>query len=208
MAQLAALLPVVLVACAAAQASISGSCHADVLINNVQESALSGDEVENICRIAAQKIASETGHEPGDVMTRVFPGDYNAPWSPTKKRPPADMFLASTIQNCRSAKVVLGIFRGPQFNQDLLEALKPVVQASPAVKGQLTVLGVSVIPATMDASALPPAPGSEGSSSSMGWLWAIIGMAALGGVGFFAMKKMKEGQDEGSEEEGGPFTGH
>jgi len=204
------LLLVTAVAGAAAQASLSGSCHADVLVNNAKVSALSSHEVQQICQVVAQTIAAETGHTPGEVMTRVFSGDYNAPWSPSQNRPSADLFIASIIQNCQAPKVVLAKFKSLALAQKLLSALNPVVSSSSALTGPLTVGATSVIPANMDASAIPtPAPtdSASGGSSFGGFIaiLALLGLAAGAGY-FYVMNKQRDRDD--SEDETAPFTGH
>lgn len=207
------------VACAAAQAPQSGSCHADVLLGNIREKDLTNEEVQSMCQVASQKIAAEVGSAPADVSTHVFPGDYNAPWSPSVNRPQADLFLASIIRNCRSASVVMGIFRGPQLAEDLLAELNSVLGSSPALTGALTVSGTAVVPAESvpggvapELPAMAPRPASQAattSSPSFGWIFVVLALlVALAAAVPMVMKRLKEGREEESDDERAAFTGH
>lgn len=196
--------------------AVGQSCHGDVLLNYVKFSDLSCEEVQQVVQTAAKRIASEIGHVETDVSTRVFPGDFDAHWSPRKNRPPADVFLGSTIKNCKSPSDVLHVFQGPRLAQDLLVELKSLLENSGARTGQLAIRATSVTPAKelnpeFSAEFVKSGVGADctGSSSSMGWVLALVVLAIVAGVaGFFVMKKMKDAQPEDSDDDSRPFTGH
>mmetsp|Transcript_16223 Transcript_16223/g.35122 ORF Transcript_16223/g.35122 Transcript_16223/m.35122 type:complete len:232 (-) Transcript_16223:55-750(-) len=202
------------------------SCHADLLVNGVQVSAMSAEEQRTLSVAVATEVAAELGKDPGDVLSRVFPGNYNAPWSPSHGRPPADAFLASLVNKCNSAEMVLGVFRGPQLQTKLVAAIEKSLAGSSGVRGGVTVLGASVVPAQTNsaspelpapsAAPLPPqagvpssAPQSSASSSSFlgssGWMFIVAGVFLLGGVGLcVAIRNRQKYEDE----ESYAFTGH
>merc|ERR1712154_10792 len=91
----------------------------------------------------------------------------DASWSPSAHRPPADMFLASVIENCRSAKMVLGIFRGPQLEHRITKGLQTELAGSAAVKGTIAIIGTSVVPDALITTTKPHLRAStEGSSDA------------------------------------------
>jgi len=191
------------------------SCHGDVLINNVKHSGLSCEEVQQMVQTAAKRIASEIGHVETDVTTRVFPGDYNAHWSPSKHRPPADLFVASIIKNCNSPKAVLDVFKGPRLAQDLLVELKTMLEGSSARTGQVAIRATSVTPAKELNAIDSPEFAQAGigadcaPSSSMGWMLGLLVLVIVGGAALALVnKKMKDGRQDDSDDDSRPFTGH
>jgi len=215
----------------------SSSCHADLLVKGINFAALSPQVQQQAGQAVAQKIATETGMSSNDVMSKVLAGNYNAPWSPSAGRPPADAFLASLVRQCKSAEMVLGVFRGPQLQAGGVEALKGALANTNAVTGAITIIGASVVPeklvTTTDPPSLPiPQPGQgaaapplpaqtpsvetdaapqKGAASSgpgQGWLFIGIGVLLVAACGIpFVISRIKQAQQE-DDEEMYAFTGH
>jgi hypothetical protein len=168
--QLLALILAVLAVQVVPQSGTTTSCHADLLVKGINFAAMSPQVQQQVGQAVSQKISLETGMAQQDVMSKVLAGNYNAPWSPSAGRPPADAFVASLVRECQSAEMILGVFRGPQLQAAVVEALKSSLANTNALSGAISIIGASVVPeklvTTTHAPGLPiPQPGTGGGAA-------------------------------------------
>merc|ERR1719382_1010588 len=143
-------------------AASTASCHADLLVQGINFGALTEQEKTAVGTAVRQKIALETGMAESDVMSKIFAGNYNAPWSPSANRPQAAAFMASLVNKCQSAEMVLGVFRGPQLQEAVESALVSSVPQR-AVEGGIKIIGASVVPEKLTTTT----PGASGGSPQL-----------------------------------------
>merc|ERR1711971_135118 len=134
---------------------------------------------------------------PQNVLSKTFPGDYNAGWSPVEGRPRADMFMASLIPNCASTEMVLGVMRGPQLQETVIKAVRRAVRTSlrgsRLLTGDVEIIGASVVPShEEDPNLSSPPTGSGGGASVLGFIMMGFGAALFAGCGWPSLKKKLE----------------
>jgi len=187
----------------------AGGCHADMLISGVNYAAMSPTDQQYVSQAVSTAVANEIGTSPQNVLSKTFPGSYNAAWSPVEGRPNADLFMASLIPQCSSTEMVLGVMRGPQLQETVIKAVRSALSRSRSLSGEVEIIGASVV-AAKDEELHPGASGSgSGGSSIVGFVMMGFGASLFAFCGWPSFKKKLEPlvRKEPNEEEY-PFTGH
>lgn len=198
------------------------SCHADLLVRGIEYVSLTPAMQTEVGRAVAQTVAEEAGLAGEDVLDKIFPGNYNAKWSPSAGRPEADVFLATLVNKCGSAEMILGVFRGPQLQAKIIATLNAHLANTGAVRQKIEIIGASVVPETAAtdgtiSNAGQPAnpelvPGSPNISSagSPGWMYVVMGLMVLGVMSCATPILFNRWKTRGLDEEDQRyrFTGH
>jgi len=142
----------------------AATCHADVLVKNIDPNDISAIHKDMVGRKVAAAIALSSGISPDDVLGLDHkPGSSNllntgqvAPWLPANWREhvasvgsaPSAM-VSCLIEDCTMVGLMAGIFRNPKVHATLLDtilsSLAETDANSAAVEGKLAVVATSVV---------------------------------------------------------------
>jgi len=142
----------------------AATCHADVLVKNMDPNDISALHKAMVGRKVASALALSCGISPDDVLGLDHkPGSSNllntgqvAPWLPANwaehvesvGSAPSTM-ISCLIEDCTMVGFMADIFRNPKVHATLLDtilsSLAETDANSPAVEGKLTVVATSVV---------------------------------------------------------------